>query len=51
MLPHGLFMSNKNFTVLVTMETVTKETGYFPLYSPIAIFAEYFVCFLDEIEY
>ena len=51
MLPHRLFISNNIFSVLVNMETVTKETGYFPLYSPIAIFAEYFACFLDEIEY
>ena len=41
----------KYLTDLVTMRTVTKETGYFPLYSQIAIFAEYFVCFFDEIEY
>ena len=51
MLLHGLFISNKNFTVLVTMKTVTKKTGYFALYSSIAILAECFVCFLDEIAY
>ena len=38
-LPYGLFISNKDFTGLVTMETVTKETRYFP--SPIAILAVY----------
>ena len=46
MLPYGLFISNKDFTGLVTMETVTKETRYFP--SPIAIFVVYFVCFFGE---
>ena len=43
MLAHGLFISNKKFTVLDTMEMVAKETRYFP--SPIAIFAEYFCMF------
>ena len=41
MLPYGLFISNKDFTGLVTMETVTKKTRNFP--SPIAIFAVYIV--------
>ena len=36
-LSYGLFTSNKDFTGLITMETVTKETRYFP--SPIVIFA------------
>ena len=49
MLLHGLFISNKNFTVLVTMKTVTKKTGYFALYSSIAILAECFVCFFGRI--
>ena len=31
--------------------TVTTKTEYFDLHSPIATLAEYFVCFLDEIEY
>ena len=44
MLLHGLFISNKNFTVLVTMKTVTKN-------SSIAILAECFVRFLNEIAY
>ena len=51
MLAHGLFISNKNFTLLANMETVTEETGYFSFHSPIAILAEYFACFLEEIEY
>ena len=46
MLPYGLFTSNKDFTGLITMETVTKETRYFP--SPIVIFAAYVVCFLGD---
>ena len=50
MLRHGLFISNKNFTDLVTTETVVKETGYYALYSRIAILAEYFLCYLDEIK-
>ena len=37
MLPYGLFISNKKFTGLVTMGTVTRETRYFS--SPITIFA------------
>ena len=43
MLLHELFISNKNFTVLVT-----KKTGYFALYSSIAILAECFVCFFGR---
>ena len=27
------------------------KSWYFPMYSPITIFAEYFVCFLDEIKF
>ena len=46
MLSYGLFTSNKDFTGLITMETVTKETRYFP--SPIVIFAVYVVCFLGD---
>ena len=30
MLPYGLFISNKDFTGLITMEMVIKETKYFP---------------------
>ena len=45
-LSYGLFTSNKDFTALITMETVTKETRYFP--SSIVIFAVYFVCFLGD---
>ena len=30
MLPYGLFISNKDFTGLNSMEKVTKETKYFP---------------------
>ena len=37
--------------ILVSTHSERVETVYFPLYSPIAIFAEYFVSFLDEIDY
>ena len=46
MLSYGLFISNKDITGLITMETVTKETSYFP--RPIVIFAVYVVCFLGD---
>ena len=46
MLSYGLSTSNKDFTGLITVETVTKETRYFP--SPIVIFAIYVVCFLGD---
>ena len=45
-LSYGLFTSNKDFTGLITMKTVTKETRYFP--SPIVIFAVYVACFLGD---
>ena len=34
--------------ILVSMHSQIVETGYFRMYSAIAIFAEYFVCFLDQ---
>ena len=46
------YRRNENFRlwILVSTHSEILETGYFPMYSPLAIFAEYFVCFLDEIE-
>ena len=46
MLSYGLFTSNEDFTGLITMETVTKETRYFP--NPIVIFAVYDVFFIGD---
>ena len=42
---------NFRFWVLVSTNSQIVQTAYFPMHSPIVIFAEYFVCFLDEIEY
>ena len=46
-------LRNDNFRlwILVSTHSEIVETGYFPQYSPIVIFAEYFVSFLDKIEY
>ena len=46
------FRRNENFRlwILVSTHSEIVETGYFPMYSFLAIFAEYFVCFPDEIE-
>ena len=47
------YRRNDNFRlwILVSTHSQIVETGYFPMYCPIAIFAEYFVCFLNEIKY
>ena len=42
---------NFRFWILVSTNSQIVQTAYFPMHSPIVIFAEYFVCFLDEIEY
>ena len=46
------YRRNENFRLWIPVSTHSEivETGYFPMYSPLAIFAEYFVRFVDEIE-
>ena len=51
---HGnIYRRDDNFRLWVLYSTHSKvvETKYFPLYSLLAIFVEYFSCFLDNIQY
>lgn len=43
--------SIEKFVSFDQLVEISKETGYFPLYSPTVVFEEHFVCFLDEIDY
>ena len=46
------FRRNENFRLWILASTHSEivKAGYFPMYSPLAIFAVYFVFFPDEIE-